>query len=138
MKPEETFRKEVESLNKHDPEAFAENFAPDAVVHDPAYPEPLKGDAIKKDISDFFAAFPDLSARIETTLIAGDAYAIEWSLTGTHKGPLSAPSGEIAATNKRVETHGASVGRLDEQGRTLEERRYYDIAGMMAQLGLMD
>jgi steroid delta-isomerase-like uncharacterized protein len=138
MKPEETFRNEVDSLNKHDPDAFAKVFGPGAVVNDPQYSEPLRGDAIKKDISDFFAAFPDLSARLESTMIDGNAYAVEWSMAGTHTGPLAMPSGDIAATNKRMETRGASFGRLDDQGRIVEERRYYDIAGMMAQLGLME
>jgi hypothetical protein len=31
----------------------------------------------------------------------------------------------------------ATVGRLDGQGRVAEERRYYDLAGVMSQLGLM-
>lgn len=139
MNAEEAFRKEIDSLNKHDAAAFATNYAPTATVHDPAYPEPLRGtDAIKKDVADFFAAFPDLKANLHGSVVSGDKYAVEWSVSGTHKGPFAGPSGPIPATNRKVEVRGAAIGRFDDQGRIAEERRYYDLAGMMSQLGLME
>jgi steroid delta-isomerase-like uncharacterized protein len=139
MSAQETFKKEVASLNRHDAAAFAAGYAPAAIVHYPAYPKPLRGtDAIKKDVTDFLVAFPDLKARVSKTVISDNSFAIEWSVSGTHKGPLIAPGGPIAATKKKVELRGAAIGRLDKQGRIAEERRYYDLAGLLDQLGLSD
>ena len=138
MKADEVIRKESEDFNRHDAAAFTANYAPEAIVHDPQYPEPLRGSAaIKKDVADFFAAFPDIRGSVVGTVVSGDAYAVEWSMRGTHRGPLLGPSGEIPATNKTVEMNAAAFGRLDKEGRIVKERRYYDLAGLMAQLGVM-
>jgi hypothetical protein len=58
-------------------------------------------------------------------------------MTGTQKGPLNGPGGHIPATNRKVSMNAAIVGRIDAHGRIVEEHRYYDLAGVMSQLGLM-
>lgn len=130
---------QADAINRHDARAFASSHSPNAVVVDPLYPEPLRGtDAIVKDFVDFFTAFPDLKFTLRQTLVEGDSYAIEYTLSGTHTGPLVAPSGQIPATNRRIEVPGSAFGRVNAEGHTIEERRYYDYAGVLVQLGLLE
>lgn len=129
-------RKQVDAINRHDAEAFAALNAPDATAIDPQYEEPLRGrDALRKDVDDFFQAFPDLQARLATVIGSGDTVAYEVELSGTHKGPLASPTGAIPATGKRVQLRVAGFDRVAGNLIT-EERRYYDLAGLMQQLGV--
>lgn len=130
--------RQFEALNRHDAAAAAAAYTADAVVLDPQYPEPLRGrNAIVKDFEELFGAFPDLEVTEKLTLIEGDAYAIEFTMRGTHKGPLIGPSGHIPATGKRVEFHGGAFGRVDAEARAIEERRSFDLTGMLSQIGLL-
>lgn len=129
--------KQVEALNRHDADAFAAFYAPTALVHDPQYAEPLKGrDAIRKDITDFIKALPDINFTTKTVLESGETLAFEGVASGTHKGAMAGPAGEIAATNRRAAIRFASFVRVSDQGLIIEESRYYDVAGMMQQLGI--
>ena len=130
-------QRSVEALNKHDAAAFAAVYAPDAVVYDPYYPEPLKGrDAIQKDISDFFRAFPDIHNALRSTLADGQIVAAEFTVSGTHQGPLTLPTGEIPATGRSLRFDGGVFARVNSQGEIVEEHRYFDLAGQLEQLGL--
>ena len=131
-------KEQVAALNRHDAEAFTAFYAPDALIHDPQHPEPLKGrDAIRQDIADFIGAFPDLVFTLKTAVESGDTVAFEGTGTGTQKGPMAGPAGEIPATNRPMEVRFAAFLRVNDQGLIAEERRYFDMAGMMQQLGMM-
>src|SRR5206468_4322298 len=63
--------------------------------------------------------------------------ADEVRFIGTHTGPLETPTGEdLPPTNKRVDLKGGVFGRLNERGEIVEERRYYDVATVLRQLGV--
>jgi steroid delta-isomerase-like uncharacterized protein len=127
----------AEAFNSHDPSAYAAVFAADAKVVDPFYPEPLSGrDAIRQDLADFQRAFPDAKIAIVTKLVDGERVAAEWEMAGTHTGPLATPDGEIAPTNRRFELRGCDFARANSAGQIVEERRYYDVAGLLGQLGI--
>jgi steroid delta-isomerase-like uncharacterized protein len=129
---------QFETINRHDTRTFASVYRPDAKVSDPWYPEPLSGaDPLAKDFEDFFVAFPDLAFTLTRVFADGDEYGAEFTFSGTHKGPLVGPSGHVPATNRHIEVRGAVFGRVDGEGRIAEERRQYDVAGMMSQLGLV-
>jgi steroid delta-isomerase-like uncharacterized protein len=129
--------RQAEAINRHDPQALASIYAPRAVVSDPQYPEPLNGrDAIARDYTDFFTAFPDLRFIVTQQHADGDDYAFEFTISGTHSGPMVGPTGHIPPTNKRIDVRGSGFGSVDAEGRIANERRYYDLAGMLGQLGL--
>jgi steroid delta-isomerase-like uncharacterized protein len=135
---EKLVARQFETINRHDTKAFASVYRPDAKVSDPWYPEPLSGaDALAKDFEDFFVAFPDFAFTLVRVFTDGDEYGAEYTFSGTHKGPLIGPSGQIPATDRSIEVRGAVFGRIDAEGRIAEERRQYDVAGMMSQLGLV-
>lgn len=129
--------KAVEAVNAHDAKAFAATYAADAVVHDPLYPQPLKGrDAIEQDMVELLRAFPDASFTLGPLFQDGETFAAEYTLRGTHRGPLASPGGEIPATGKSIENTGAVFSTFNADGEVSEERRYYDVAGVLAQLEL--
>jgi predicted ester cyclase len=136
MSTEDIQKKQVDAINRHDAKAFAAQYVAGAVAYDPQYPEPLRGrDEIQKDIEAFLEAFPDLQARLVSLLPHGNTVASEVELSGTHKGPMAGPTGPIAATNRRVQLRVAQFDRMEGSVIT-ETRRYYDMAGLMQQLGL--
>jgi steroid delta-isomerase-like uncharacterized protein len=127
----------VEAFNRHDPDAFTEVYAEDAVVFDPMQPEPLRGrGAIRKDIVEFLTAFPDVKMEFVSKVSDGERLAAELKLTGTHSGPLATPDGEIAPTNRRFEMRTGAFIRANGAGKVVENGRYYDLAGLMEQLGV--
>ena len=132
-------RKGGEAFNSHDSKAFAALYASDCLVTDPQYEQPLSGrSAVEKDIRDFFTAFPDIDITLRQTITDGDTLVAEWTASGTHNGPLSAPDGSlIPATGKPVQMAMAMLSRVDREGLIAEERRYFDLAGVLAQIGAL-
>jgi steroid delta-isomerase-like uncharacterized protein len=136
MSPQDAFRQATEAFNRHDAAAAAERFSEDAVVHDPQYTEPVRGrDAIRKDTEAWFRSIPDVHAELRSVLEDGNTYAFELAMSGTHQGPISTPSGEIPPSGKRIEMSFGAFGTMDGENKVVEERRYYDVAGLAEQLG---
>jgi steroid delta-isomerase-like uncharacterized protein len=129
----------VDVFNRHEADAFAAFYTQDATAYDPQYAEQLKGrDAIKKDIEDFFMALPDVRAKVLSSVAGGDTIAFEVEMTGTHDGPLVTPDGHVPPTNRPVKFLGSRVIRFNSQGQITSCNRYYDLAGIMQQLGLLE
>ena len=63
---------------------------------------------------------------------AGSDYANEWIMTGTNDREVQG----VPATGRSFRVRGASVGKLDTSGRIIENRDYYNLAEMFAQLGI--
>ncbi|GIV79916.1 MAG: hypothetical protein KatS3mg051_2121 [Anaerolineae bacterium] len=137
MSAQGTLTQTFDAFNRHDADAFAALYAPDAVVYDPQYAEPLQGrEAIRKDMEDFFASFPDVQATLSNVLTSDDIVACEMELTGTNKGPILTPTGTLAATNRQFRMPGSRFAHVNEQGLITMERRYFDMAALMQQLEL--
>ncbi len=125
------------ALNSRNWEQFDKLHAESVVVYSPTTPEPTKGLSAHRDaMKGLFTAFPDLQFTEERSFGQGDWVCTIWTLTGTHKGPLKGPGGQtIPATNKPVKITTCGVAKI-ENGQLTEERIYFDLLGMMAQLGL--
>jgi steroid delta-isomerase-like uncharacterized protein len=105
--------------------------AADAVDHDPANPEDVRGPAgLKQQISMYRAAFPDLQFKIEDTISQDDRVVIRWSSRGTHRGELMG----LAPTGKVVSVTGISIDRFAD-GKIVESWTNWDVLGLMRQLG---
>lgn len=132
-----TVHKQIEAFNRQDSAGMGALYATTAVVVDPQYSEPLQGmDAIVGDYSEWFTAFLDTRATLTSLLANDETYAYEGTMTGTQLGPLAGPNGQIPPTNNRFASPFAIFGRLDNQGRIVEEHRYFDPAGILAQIGV--
>src|SRR5947208_12572810 len=85
-----------------DIDAEAELFSPDVETIDPGAGT-LRGlQAFKTYEKSFQRAFPDGKLVLKSSIEAGNKVAVEGAYTGTHTGPLSGPSGDIAPTNRRL------------------------------------
>ncbi|MFC4872577.1 ester cyclase [Negadavirga shengliensis] len=137
MEKNDFIEKVTKAINEHDAGTFASLFAEGATAHDPFYPDPLKGrKEIEKDMEIFFTAFPDLRGEVINVLASGSWIAAEFEMTGTNDGQLDSPAGALPATGKKVKFEVASFVKLDENGLVVENRRYYNVAAILQQLGI--
>ncbi|MFQ5986202.1 MAG: ester cyclase [Thermoplasmata archaeon] len=126
-----------EAFKARDWDRLDELNAESVVNTGPDLPEPVKGrDALLEYWKTFVNAFPDANIEDLRTFGQGDLVVAEFIGTGTHNGPLPGPGGQtIPATNKAVRLPLCFVFKV-EGGKTTELRRYYDLLGLMTQLGL--
>jgi predicted ester cyclase len=80
-------------------------------------------------------AFPDQGNEVIALRPLEDAVLAEFWLTGTHRGPLPAPMGEIAPTGKTIRVRMAAVFEFEPGGVGIVcERVYFDSASVLRQL----
>jgi steroid delta-isomerase-like uncharacterized protein len=133
----ETHKRSVEAFNAHDADAVSMAYAADAIVHDPLYPEPIRGrERIRDEYAAFFRSHPDIRTTIRNVIDAGDVVCYEMVLTGTHTGPLETPQGLLPPSGGRLDLPIAAFADVDEAGQYRELRRYFDPATLLRQLGL--
>jgi len=83
----ELIRSATEALNAHDLDACVGYIAPDFIIHLAELPQPLYGrETWRQNAEVMQLAFPDLAARIDGIVAAGDEVALRLTLTGTHAG----------------------------------------------------
>ena len=134
MDVEGVVRKAIEAINKHNLDELMPLYAKD-VLHLHPFPQPTIGiEALRKENSEFFEAFPDLRFEVSNLLSKGDWVCAEFVLKGTNKGPIVTPEGtSIPATNQSVERRSSVFWRLDSEGLIAEEHFYFDTAGIFGQ-----
>ena len=130
-------RRNVEAFNAGDWDGFAQTIAPDGVYEEPATQRRVVG--VQENIAlakGWKTAFPDVKGTITNAFASGDNVTVEITWQGTHTGPLEGPMGTIPATGKRITVKSVQVARL-EGGKAKENRQYFDLLGMLAQLGVL-
>ena len=137
-KEEDTIRKRVDAGNRHDINAMAMFYSSDVELHDPIFPQPLKGrENIKRFWEVTLKAFPDYHEEILSIISKAEKVAVEIVGTGTFTGTLEMLGGAtIPPTGKRFEFRYATFIRFDHDGLIREARGYYDTAGLLKQLGV--
>jgi steroid delta-isomerase-like uncharacterized protein len=121
-----------EIVNKHNPEAIDEFYAPDFVWHEPD--QDIQGyEQAKQFVSMYFGAFPDINVTVEDVIAEGEKAVTRWTMRGTHRGELMG----IAPTDKQIELKGITIHRI-EGGKIVEEWERYDNLGVMQQLGVVE
>jgi len=109
-------------------------YAEDAELSDPT--GRYKGKAqILASFKTWKTAFPQANAQVTNQVSEGDQLVTEVVYRGTHSGPLTSPMTTIAPTGKPIELHVAIVSSF-RNGLIQRERAYFDLAGLMQQLGL--
>jgi steroid delta-isomerase-like uncharacterized protein len=79
----------------------------------------------------FAAAFPDATLTVDNVYVAGNVVIAEMTGRGTHGGDLMG----IAPTHRAVTIKICNVMELRD-GKIHREREYFDMASMLAQLGV--
>ena len=129
-----------DAWNAQDWDTFDSRHAENVVVYWPGQPEPTRGGpAHRAESIEFFKTFPD-------NHVGNDPYKVlfgqgEWTcsvarFTGTMKEPMKRPDGTtIPPTNKSFEVEFCTVAHW-QNGKIVEEKLFYDLVGLMRQIGV--
>jgi hypothetical protein len=102
-----------------------------------AYPARYFSAWSQRDIEAAWQGFPDLAfTAVGEPLVDAKTgrVAHEWRMTGTHTGEGFPPG--VPATNKPFDVAGTDVWQVDQDGRAVSVRAYYDLSTLLGQLGL--
>jgi len=105
-----------EVLTRGDLDAADELFTVNYALHDPSFPNDVHGpEGIKRYVTAYRAAFPDLQVAVEDQLAEGDKVVTRWMVRGTHSGEFLglAPTGD-EVTVSGIEFDRMGGGRIDE------------------------
>jgi len=111
-------------------------YAPDAVLVIPFWGMVQGAEAIRRHEAAIEAAFPGFVVRVLRYVEVEDIRAVDWMFHGTNAGPLVLAQGLVPATHRPVTLRGATFLRFTPARLIAEEHRYYDICGLLGQLGL--
>jgi steroid delta-isomerase-like uncharacterized protein len=94
-------------------------------------------DKLRPYLEGFAGAFPDARYRINWAIESGSSVALEGIYSGTHTGTLRMPDGtELPATGRHVSVPFVTLFDVKDD-KISSHRAYWDVATVMAQLGLM-
>jgi steroid delta-isomerase-like uncharacterized protein len=121
-----------EIVNKQNPQAIEEVYAPNFVWHEPD--QDIQGyEQARQFVSAFFKGFPDINISVEDVIAEGDKAVTRYTIRGTHQGETE----EFGPpTEKQMELKGITIHRF-EGGKIVEEWERYDNLSVMQQLGLV-
>jgi steroid delta-isomerase-like uncharacterized protein len=118
---------------RRDAAALAQDHADDGSVDSPLAGGTVRGrEAIERLYRTYFNAFPDLTMTAEEITIDGDRVALLMRGAGTDTGGFMG----MAPTGRAVEYTAALFYELRD-GRIFRERRVYDFAGVLLQVGAL-
>jgi steroid delta-isomerase-like uncharacterized protein len=91
-------------------------------------------DELRPYLEGFAGAFPDARYKINRAIESGSSVALEGVYSGTHTGTLRMPDGR--ATGRHVSVPFVTLFDVKDD-KISSHRAYWDVATVMAQLGLM-
>src|SRR5512146_1384742 len=96
------FEKSTDAFNRHDINAFKAELADDVSCTAPGKLQ-LKGkEAVASFYKSWMDAFPDARVEIRDAHVLDDLVVEEGTFTGTHRGVLHTPNGDIPPTGRSV------------------------------------
>lgn len=131
-----------DAWNGQDWDTFNKRHAENVAVYWPGQPEPTRGqNAHQEEAEQFFQTFPDnrVGNRPYKVLFGeGEWTCSVANFTGTMTGSMAGSDGKtIQPTNKKFQVEFCTVAHWNEKGEITEEKLFYDLVGLMRQLGLM-
>ncbi|MBD2250545.1 nuclear transport factor 2 family protein [Nostoc parmelioides] len=111
------------NITSMNPEGWIDNFAEDAISHDPVGEPPAKvHEGYRQFIGQLQAVFEKLEATIEHIFIAANEAAVKWTMVGVSK------------SGKPVKFAGITIFEVNAEGKIQTTRAYWNPAQMIAQL----
>ncbi|MEW9534188.1 ester cyclase [Microbispora sp. NPDC049125] len=125
----------LDAMNAHDLEAALLCYTDEAVYVSPAGIGEGR-DQIASFLGVMLTAFPDVRwTPWNTFVVCGNVVITQWTITGTHLGPILMPNGEvIEATGRPINVRGCSLRTMDGD-RIAVHCVFYDQLELYAQLG---
>jgi ketosteroid isomerase-like protein len=130
-----------DAWNSQDWDTFKERHAENVAVFLPGQPDPTRGlNNHLEEAKGFFKIFPDnhlVNNPYKIFFANGDYTCSVADFTGTFKGPMKGPDGRmIQPTNRKFQIEFCTDARWKDRKIT-EERLFYDLVGMMTQIGAL-
>jgi steroid delta-isomerase-like uncharacterized protein len=124
-------------FNAHDLDAIGQLQADDFKSEAAGGAGPMNKEQDRMYLQNFLTAFPDLHFEVTLTVAQGDHVVVNWVGSGTHNGPLGTSSGSaIEPTGKKATVPGSSTYQIKD-GKIARSATYWDMAGLLGQLGLL-
>jgi len=131
-------RKSIEAFNSGKLDEWIKTVAEDAELVTPMAGTIKGRDAIKGYFVQMRETFPDAHLDVHKMIAEENTVVVEYTFTGTHKGPMRTPTGEtIPPTNKTLSGPALDIAVIDDKGQLKSLRQYFDTARGLQQLGLM-
>lgn len=128
-----------DAWNAQEWDTFKKRHAENTAVYWPGQPEPTRGRAAHhKEAVEFFKTFDNrlINNPYKIFFGQGDYTCSVADWTATMIGPMKTPDGKtIPPTHKTAKLEFCTVA-FWKNGEIVEERLFYDVVGMMKQLGL--
>jgi predicted ester cyclase len=123
-----------EAVNAHDLHRVLECYSPDAVLVEPA--GVAEGhEQIAWFYEQLFKSFPDFHQTAWFEVSCDDPAVTEWTITGTHMGPLLLPDGsELEGTGRRIAVRASCAAHVAND-LIVTHREYFDQLELYSQLG---
>jgi predicted ester cyclase len=129
-----------DAWNNQDWETFKKRHSEHVAVYWPGQPEPTREKHNHEaEAREFFKTFPDnhiVNNPYKILFGEGDWTCTVADFTGTMKGPMKSGEKVIPPTNKSFKVEFCTVAHW-KNSEISEERLFYDLVGLMKQIGLM-
>jgi ketosteroid isomerase-like protein len=110
---EAAIRKTYQAAEDRDVPGFVNCFTPDGTFTDESINVTYRGPKeLGRTVEIYATAFPDMHRELYAFYVVGDTVVVELALQGTHKGPLTLPSGTFAPSGKRMNAPCCDVFQL--------------------------
>ena len=129
-----------DSWNTQDWDTFDKRHRQDVVVRWPAQPPTHGRHDHRAESIRLFKTFPDNRVHnrpYKVLFASGDWTCSIARFTGTMTGPMADPNGrDIPPTGKSFEVDFCTVAHWSDEGEIIEENLFYDVVGLMRQVGI--
>ena len=130
-----------DAWNSQDLETFKRFHTKDCIVRWPNQPPTHGREAHEQEAIAFFKTFPNqhlVNNPYKVMLAQGEWTCTIAEFAGTMTGPMNMPDGSVAApTGKSFKVDFCTVARWNDNGEIIEENLFYDLMGMLKQIGLL-
>jgi steroid delta-isomerase-like uncharacterized protein len=123
----------VDAWNSLDPQRVVDVLTDDHVYEDVTFAVVCRGAAETRGFFEgAYSAFPDIHFTLTSAAADAERAALEWTMTGTHRGDLPG----LPATGKPFSVRGSTIFEI-AAGKISAVRDYWDLATLLRQVGLM-
>jgi steroid delta-isomerase-like uncharacterized protein len=126
----------IAAWNEHNLKKIDAFYADDVIWYDSGYDYTTKRKkTVSKAITDAFMGYvPDMYwGKSGDVFISENTIIYEWVYGGTYNGEWDG----LAIKNKKFEIKGLSTTTINENGKIVSHKDYYDLLGFKRQLGLI-
>ncbi len=133
---EEVLHGYMSAWQEHSIEKISSYFSTNVIWYDLPSDSTTQGKVkVTKAITDAFMGYvPDMYwAKSGDVFVSGNTMTYEWTYGGTYNGSW----GDTKIKNKKFSIKGISTTTINEEGKIISQKDYYDMYGFQKQLGLI-